>query len=86
MRALSRIHDNGSVLSYTRRYIKNLNTFEFLEVTLTLPSAVIRSDCIRHQVMKLCRDWIEHFSRVLLAETSDEIDGFYEYMDTNGAR
>jgi len=43
------------------------------------------SDMIK-QVVRHCQDWVFNYSQLLLGETVDLIEGFYEYIEMNGER
>lgn len=52
----------------------------------TVSCTIIKTDDMKKQIVRHCKDWIFNYSQLLLDETVDLIEGFYEYTKMNGER
>lgn len=57
-----------------------------LETEEILACTIIYIDVLKAQMLKHCQDWILNFSQVLLDQTGNLIEHFYEYMELNSTR
>jgi len=57
-----------------------------METESIVSCIIIRSSDMIKQIVRHCQDWIFNYSQILLGETVDLIEGFYEYIEMNGER
>jgi len=57
-----------------------------METESIVSCIIIRSSDMIKQVVRHCQDWVFNYSQLLLGETVDLIEGFYEYIEMNGER
>lgn len=57
-----------------------------METESIVSCIIIKITDMIKQVIRHCQDWIFNYSQLLLGETVDLIEGFYEYIEMNGER